>query len=78
MLAFLILNYSKSVQVFINDVSILRYAHDCSYFKAVFDSKWETKPDLWVVSGHIPDDMRVQPCPNTKDAQDVRCFRTHS
>jgi hypothetical protein len=61
MLAFLILNYSKSVQVFINDVSILRYAHDCSYFKAVFDSKWETKPDLWVVSGHIPDDMRVQP-----------------
>lgn len=50
MLAFLILKYSKSVQVFINDVSILRYAHDISYFKAVFDSKWETKPDLWAVS----------------------------
>ncbi len=59
MLTFLILKYSKSVQVFINDVSVLRYVHDSSYFKAVFDSKWETKPDLWAVSGHIPDDMRV-------------------
>jgi hypothetical protein len=56
MLAFLILKYNKSVQVFINDVSILRYAHDNSCFKAVFDSKLETKPDLWVVSGLIPDD----------------------
>ncbi len=59
MLAFLILKYSKSVQVFINDVSILRYAHDIFYFKAICDSKWETKPDSWV-SGHVPDDMRVR------------------
>jgi hypothetical protein len=60
MLAFLILKYNKSVQVFIKDVSVLRYAHDISYFKAVFDSKLITKPDLWAVSGHIPEDMRGQ------------------
>ena len=45
----LILKYSKSVQVFINNVSILRYANDNFYFKTVFDSKRETNPDLWAI-----------------------------
>jgi hypothetical protein len=65
------------VQVFINDVSVLRYAHDNSYFKAVFDSKWETKPDLWAVLGHIPDDMRVQLDGTSRQKVDVQVVSGH-
>jgi hypothetical protein len=51
MLAFLIRKYSKSGQVLIKKISVFGYAHDSSYFKSVFDSKREMKPDFGFFKG---------------------------
>lgn len=41
MLAFLTLKYSKSVQVFINDLLVLRYVHDIPISRQYLTRNWK-------------------------------------